>query len=134
MIDIESDVFNIISKAIRAKYPKIYMTGEYIKVPPSFPCVSLVEEDNQIYRNTRTSDSNENHVQVVYEANVYSNKTSGRKSECKAILAVIDNLMLNMGFTRTLFTPIPNEEDATVYRMVARYRAIVSKDKVIYRR
>ena len=30
--------------------------------------------------------------------------------------------------------PVPNEEDATVYRIVARYRAIVSKNKVIYRR
>lgn len=30
--------------------------------------------------------------------------------------------------------PVPNEEDATVYRMVARYRAIVSKNKTIYRR
>ena len=134
MIDIESEIFSIVSKAVRAKYPKIYMTGEYIKVPPSFPCVSLIEADNQVYRNTRTTDSNENHVQVMYEVDVYSNKKTGRKSECKTILALIDNLMINLGFTRSLLTPIPNEEDATVYRMVARYRAIVSKDKVIYRR
>ena len=134
MIDIESDVFSIVSNAVLAKYPKIYMTGEYIKVPPSFPCVSLIEADNQVYRKTRTTSSNENHVQVVYEVDVYSNKKTGRKSECKTILALIDNQMINLGFTRLLLTPIPNEEDATVYRMVARYRAIVSKDKVIYRR
>ena len=134
MIDIENEIFSIVSKAVRAKYPKIYMTGEYIKVPPSFPCISLIEVDNQVYRNTRTTDSNENHVQVMYEVNVYSNKKSGKKSECKTILALIDNLMIDLGFTRSLLTPIPNEEDTTVYRMVARYRAIVSKDKVIYRR
>lgn len=134
MIDIESEIFSIVSKAVRSKYPKIYMTGEYIKVPPSFPCVSLIEADNQVYRNTRTTDSNENHVQVTYEVDVYSNKKTGRKSECKTILALIDNLMIDLGFTRSLLTPVPNEEDATVYRMVARYRAIVSKDKIIYRR
>lgn len=134
MIDIESEVFNIVSKATRAKYPKIYMTGEYVKSPPSFPCVSLIETDNQIYRNTRDSGTIENHAQVLYEVNVYSNKTSGKKAECKAIIAFIDTQMEALGFTRTLMNPVPNEEDATVYRMVARYRAIVSKEKVIYRR
>lgn len=134
MIDIESEVFNIVSKATRAKYPKIYMTGEYVKSPPSFPCVSLIETDNQIYRNTRDSGNIENHAQVLYEVNVYSNKTSGKKAECKAIIAFIDTQMEALGFTRTLMNPVPNEEDATVYRMVARYRTIVSKEKVIYRR
>lgn len=134
MIDIESEVFNIVSKATRAKYPKIYMTGEYVKSPPSFPCVSLIETDNQIYRNTRDSGNIENHAQVLYEVNVYSNKTSGKKAECKAIIAFIDTQMEALGFTRTLMNPVPNEEDATVYRMVARYRAIVSKEKIIYRR
>ena len=134
MIDIESEVFNIVSKATRAKYPKIYMTGEYVKSPPSFPCVSLIETDNQIYRNTRDSGNIENHAQVLYEVNAYSNKTSGKKAECKAIIAFIDTQMEALGFTRTLMNPVPNEEDATVYRMVARYRAIVSKNKTIYRR
>ena len=134
MIDIESEVFNIVSKATRAKYPKIYMTGEYVKSPPSFPCVSLIETDNQIYRNTRDSGNIENHAQVLYEVNAYSNKTSGKKAECKAIIAFIDTQMEALGFTRTLMNPVPNKEDATVYKMVARYRAIVSKEKVIYRR
>lgn len=134
MIDIESEVFNIVSKATRAKYPKIYMTGEYVKSPPSFPCVSLIETDNQIYRNTRDSGTIENHAQVLYEVNVYSNKTSGKKAECKAIIAFIDTQMEALGFTRTLMNPVPNEQDATIYRMIARYRAIVSKNKTIYRR
>lgn len=134
MIDIETEVFSIVSTAVRAKYPKIYMTGEYVKSPASFPCVSLIETDNQIYRNTRDSGAIENHAQLLYEVNVYSNKTTGKKSECKAIIALIDSKMEALGFTRTLMNPIPNEEDATIYRIVARYRAIVSKDKTIYRR
>ena len=134
MIDVENEIFTLVSTAVRAKYPKIYMTGEYLKSPPSFPCVSLIETDNQIYRNTRDSGNIENHVQVLYEVNVYSNKTSGKKSECKAIIALIDSEMESLGFTRTLMNPVPNEADATIYRMVARYRAIISKNKTIYRR
>ena len=134
MIDIETEVFNTISTEVRNAYKGIFMTGEYVKSPPSFPCVSLIETDNQVYRNTRDSGSIENHVQVLYEVNVYSNKTSGKKAQCKEIIAFIDSKMEALGFTRTLMNPVPNEEDATVYRMVARYRAIVSKNKTIYRR
>ena len=134
MIDIETEVFNIVSSKVREKYPKIYLTGEYVKSPPSFPCVSLIEVDNQIYRNTRTTECIENHAQVLYEVNTYSNKTSGKKAECKKILTLIDECMENLGFTRIFMNPVPNEEDATVYRIVARYRAIVSKNKVIFRR
>ena len=134
MIDVETEIFDTVSTSVREKYPKVYMTGEYVKSPPSFPCVSLIEVDNQIYRNTRTTECIENHAQVLYEVNVYSNKKSGKKAECKAIAALIDSKMEALGFTRRLLNPVPNEEDATIYRIVARYRAIVSKNKVIYRR
>ncbi len=135
MIDIENDVFSKVASVVRAKYGNtFFITGEYVKSPSTFPCVSIVEEDNQSYRNTRDSKSNENHVQVVYEVNVYSNKTKGKKSQCKEIIALIDETLCNMGFTRTLLNHVPNEQDATIYRMLARYRAIVSKENVIYRR
>lgn len=139
MIDIESDVFSIVSKAIREqfpkeKYPKLYITGEYVVSPPSFPCVSIIETDNQVYRNSRTFDNVENHAQLLYEVNVYTNDERGKKALCKSIISLIDLKMAEMGFSRTLLNEIPNQSDSTIYRKVARYRAIVSEDKVIYRR
>lgn len=134
MIDIETEVFDIVATQVRKKYPKVFITGEYVKSPSSFPCVSLVETDNQVYRNTRSTDSIENHAQLLYELNVYSNKTGRKKAECKEIISLIDERMGLLGFTRTMMAPIPNENDATIYRMVARYRAVVSKENVIFRR
>ncbi len=134
MIDVEKEIFGYVSKAVRAQYPKIFMTGEYVKTPSSFPCVYLVETDNQIYRNTRDSGNIENHAQVVYEVNVFSNLTTGKKSQCREIMSLIDDKLASIGFTRTMMNPVPNEEDATIYRLVARYRAIISKDNTIYRR
>ena len=134
MIDIENEIFNIISEKLIAKYQGIYISGEYVKSPPSFPSVSLIEMDNEIYRSTRTNESIENHVQVMYEINVYSNKIKGKKTEAKSIMSVIDSEFARLGFMRIMYNPIPNELDATIYRLVARYRAVVSKDKVIYRR
>ena len=49
-------------------------------------------------------------------------------------MSVIDSEFARLGFMRIMYNPIPNELDATIYRLVARYRAVVSKDKVIYRR
>lgn len=134
MIDIENEVFDRVAKRVREQFPNIFMTGEYVKSPSSFPAASLVEMDNSIRESTVDSGSNENHANVMYEANVYSNKTTGKKSECKKILALIDEEMIAMGFVRSTLTPVPNEYDSTIYRMVARYRAAVSSDHKIYRR
>ena len=134
MIDIENEVFNTVASVVRAVYPGIYMVGEYVKTPPKFPCVSLVEMDNQSYQATEDSGSSENHASVMYEVNIYSNKSVGKKSECKAIAALIDERMLALGFARTMIQPIPNLDDATIYRMVGRYSAVISKNKSVYRR
>ena len=134
MIDIENDIFNTVAAVVRGRFPDSYMVGEYVKTPPNFPCISLVEMDNQSYQRTEDSGSAENHVSVMYEANIYSNKTMGKKAECKEIAALIDEQMLALGFARTMLQPIPNGDDATIYRMVGRYSAVVSKNKVIYRR
>ena len=134
MINIENIVFDRVVTRVREIFPGIYFTGEYVNSPPSFPAASLVEMDNSTRIETIDSGSNENHVNVMYEVNVYSNKTYGKKSECREILALIDEEMLNMGFSRITLTPVPNENDSTIYRMVARYRAVVSSDLKIFRR
>ena len=134
MIDIENQVFDRVAKRVREQFPDIFMTGEYVNSPSSFPAVSLVEMDNSTRESTIDSGSNENHANVMYEVNVYSNKTAGKKSECKTIITLIDTEMTAMGFVRNTLTPVPNEYDSTIYRMVGRYRAAVSTDHKIFRR
>ena len=134
MIDIENEVFAAVAGAVRNKYPAAYVVGEYVKSPSRFPCVSVVEMDNFAYDSTQSSGSLENHASVTYEVNIYSNKTSGKKSECKAIASLIDNEFATLGLSRTMLQPIPNVDDATIYRITGRYMGVVSKDKVIYRR
>lgn len=134
MIDAEQEIFSEISAKVRAKYPKIFMTGEYVSAPSAFPCVSLVEIDNATFRNSQTQSGHENHAAVTYELNVYSNKKTGKKAECKEIAAFIDELLMERNFTRMLLEPIPNTQDATIYRMLGRYRAVIDKNHTIYRR
>ena len=133
MIDVENEIFAEVSKRIREKFPSAFVTGEYVKSPSSFPCISLIEADNSTFSQSRTV-AGEEHAMVMYEANVYSNKTKGKKAECKEIVAIIDETLAGLNFSRIMLEPVPNLDDATIYRMLGRYRAIVSKNNTIFRR
>lgn len=134
MINVENDIFSFVAADVREKFPEAFVTGEYVKTPPRFPALSIVEMDNSVYQRTRSSDRVENHAELMYQVDGYSNKTSGKKSECRALMAAADEQFAKLGFTRTMMQPIPNIDDATIYRMTARYTAVVSKDKTIFRR
>ena len=134
MVDIENDVFNALAVKLRAAFNPISIYGRYFKTPPVFPSVTIEERDNYVYEPSRTGTTIENHAVVMYEINVYSNRASGAKSQCKDVFALIDGEMAKMGFTRIMLQAIPNMEDATIYRMTGRYNAVVSTNKTVYRR
>lgn len=134
MIDAEIEIFANIQAAVKAEYPNAFVTGEYVAAPSSFPAVSIVEIDNAVYRNSQTELSHEYYAAVTYEINVYSNRKSGKKSECKDIVNIIDNAFAALNFTRRMLEPVPNQNDASIYRMLGRYRAVISDDHKIYRR
>lgn len=133
MIDIESEVFSAVAAALRAQFPGIYVSGEYPGESASFPCDSLEEIDNTVDKATQDSGNVENHANLSYENNAYSNKTVGRKAEAKAIAAAVDTVMSGIGFTRILMQPTPNTANSTAYRITSRYTAVADKSKTIYR-
>ena len=131
MIDIENDVYDYISKALTTQYQGIYVSGEYVPAPPSFPAVSIVEMNNRVFERMRTLNI-ENAAVVTFECNVYSNKAAGKKAEAKEIASTLDSAFASIGFTRTMKNPVPNYKDATIHRIVCRYEAIVDKNFWIY--
>ena len=124
MTDCETDIFSIVSTALRAEFAGIFVSGEYVPTPPKFPAVSIVEADNRIATRYRTTEI-ENGAIVMYEVNVYSNKVSGKKAEAKAVAAVLDNEFRKLGFSRTMKNQVPNMNDATIYRIVCRYEGVI---------
>lgn len=134
MIDVENQIYTQIATALRNEFTGIYVTGTYTPTPSQFPCVFVMETDNSSWSQSADSDSLENHVSVTYTIDVYSVSKTGAKSECKAILDVADDTLMELGFERTSLGRTPNELSSQVYRMTAMYEGIVSKDEVIYRR
>ena len=125
MINIENEVFNTVANALRAAYSNISVYGEYVETPSSFPCATLVEDDNsEIAENKTLSRTVETASQLMYTANVYSNLQSGKKAQAKNMIALIDAKMREFGFTRTFMNPLPNV-DRTIYRITARYTRII---------
>ena len=131
MIDLENDIFDYAAKALRAAHTGIDVAAEYVEMPAKFPHVSIVEADNRVLERMRTN-SIENAASVMYECNIYSNKASGKKSEAKAIANTLDDVLSGIGFTRTFREQVPNLRDATIYRIVCRYEAVIDKNFVIY--
>lgn len=131
----EPELFTELATALRAAFPspQIFVTGEIVSAPPQFPCASIVERANTTYTRTLDSSNKENHAAVMWQMDYYSNLTSGRKSQCKTIAAVVDNIMIAKNFVRTMLEPVDNA-GAGIYRITARYTAVVSNNKQIYRR
>lgn len=134
MIDIEVQVFNQIAPALRAEFPDIFVTDEYVNAPSRFPAVYISEMDNTVNRASRDTSNIENFADVMYQVDIYSNKNKGKKSECKAIASIVDEKFTALGFTRSFLNPVPNMDGATIYRMTGRWIATVSKNNVVYRR
>ena len=126
MIDIENKVLSVVREAVLAQYPTASVYGEYVEVPASFPCVTVTEDTNYTYVYTKDEQLAEHHAEVQYAANVYSNKQTGAKLEAKAIMNIADNAMQGMKFWRTMTRQVPNV-DRTIYRLIARYRAVVGE-------
>jgi hypothetical protein len=131
MIDIENMLFT----KVKNNLPETVNTGTmYARTQSKFPYVSLMVMDNSVYESFINSARVENAVSIMVEVNTYSNKTSGKKEECKQLMKNIDDTLLEMNLIRIFCQPTPNLEDSTVYRMTARYRAVVDKNLNIYRR
>lgn len=134
MIDIEPDVIDEVSAALSERYGEDFALNDVtLLAPPVLPCACIECIDNIVLKKTQDTGSGENHAEVVFDVNAYSNKVSGKKRECKEIIGVIDGVLIRLGFTRLTLKPI-TLDDATKYRLFARYTAVVSKDKTIYRR
>lgn len=132
MINAENDIYDTVSDELRDIYgQKIFLSGEYFDTPAKFPAVSVIEIDNSVY-SRMTTTTIENAAKITYEVNVFSNKVGYKKFEAKEIMGVIDRVMASMNFTRIMMSPVSNIQDASIYRLTARYKAVIDKDLWLY--
>ena len=122
MIDKETEIFKVVSTALRKQFKGIYVIGaEMSPTPPKFPAVSFVQTNNATKAEHSTFDSLENVVTEDYKAEVFSNLEEGKETQTKEITAVISDVMSGLDYERTFCEVVPNM-DATINRRMSRYR------------
>lgn len=134
MIDYEQDIITAVREGLEAaSMSEVVLLDQTILSPSEFPCVCIEEIDNYTYRNTIDTGSNENHVRVAYEVNVYSNRTYDKRGECKSIFSVVSDVLTGLGFSRNSRHPAELNE-TTAYRLVGRFMAVIDQKGNIARR
>lgn len=133
MIDIENRIYTEVVLILEEKFPEISISGIEERVPSSFPHVSIVEVSNTVHTATVSSLCRENHADVMYEVDIYSNSLIDKKAEAKKILAIIDSYFISRGFRRSMSERI-SSNSASLFRIVARYTGCADKNNKIYRR
>ncbi len=140
MNDIENEVYTRVAQAFREAFPQGSVTGIYVRAPSAFPHLSVIQADSS----AMVLDSSGNEITaLMYEINAYSNSRDGKKSECKAVMRLVDTVMNSMNFVRTSLTATPNLggglfggsnlEDMEIYRLTARYKG-ATDGRNLYRR
>ncbi len=134
MIDINNELFTAIATVLRATFDGIFVSNEYVRQPPRFPAVNIEVMDNNVLRSGSDSGDIENYAEVMYQVDIYSNLNKGKRAQCWEIANAVDEQFARFNFTRTFMNPVQNMNDATIYRLTGRYRAVVGKDQTIYQR
>lgn len=131
MIDIEPQIFS----AVKAGLPDgTECIGSYQNAHKKFPLVTVSEIGNTVQGRFEDSSGTENAALITYEINAFSNLEGGKKRQAKKLIRAADAVMIDLGFERVYCQPTPNLADSTVFRMTARYRAVIDKNEIIYRR
>ena len=127
MIDIENEVVTRIKEAIGDRAD---VTSVYVNKPSSFPHISGTMSDN--YMSHLDNSDMEKYSSCMFEINVYANDKIA-KLTAKGLMQTIDATMYKMNMRRLSCVPTPNLEDATIYRITARYDCDTDGTR-IYRR
>ena len=132
MIDYANTVFTTVATAVRDNHIGVTVIGEYVRKPSKFPTVTLDEISNVMVDYLEDSSNEETYAGLTYRLQVFSNNTSGKKAEARAIFATADKVMLGLGFRRVTYTTTPEIYESTIYSITATYEAVIDANGVIY--
>jgi hypothetical protein len=130
LIDVENYIFEQIKGTVGSEAKGFSTTNS--ETPPEFPFLCVEQKDNPEYTLANDSSGEENAIKPLFEITCYT-KDTGKKTQAKKIMSIVAQEMKENGFTR-IFGPqeIENISNPTIFRMVARYQAVVDKNNKIY--
>lgn len=131
MVDIHAELIHRLNDGVKAKHPNCFVSGEYLRSVAKLPAVTVQEESNTVPKAAIDSGTMERFADVMYQVDVYASDVSAKKTEARKIMATVDELFQALGFRRTFMRPTPNVNNATIYRITARYVARIDNSGVV---
>lgn len=128
MIDKENEVYSRVREAVLAEYPNAYVDSSYQPDPAEFPHVAFFMRDVYAPREALDSTLHPAYVSMMFEAQVYTNQTSGKKTTAKKIMNIIIDTMAEMNMRVITNSPIQNLNDSSIYRLTARFEGNADSD------
>lgn len=126
MQEVITDIFDSVYNAVTAEFPNADLATGYVNQPSSFPHVQMWEESNTTPRLGMNLGGDECFSNVVVHFEYFDNALNGMSMEnVKKIAQIVDPIMRRFGYRRTYYAPVPNFDDASVYREIARYSKIL---------
>lgn len=101
-------------------------TVEQTTKPTAFPYLTFVQMDNPSYKPSQDSDSKENHVQPMFQVDVYMNNSDMYKAE--QVIAKADDCLQSYGWERIFGNKPMQSMSVDVARQTARYQGIVKQN------
>jgi len=117
-----TDIFNEVYKAVIAEFPNADLATHYVNQPANFPHVQLWIESDTTSRSDLNLSGDECFSNAVIHFEWFDNLLDGVGiTNVKRMVAITDSIMRHKGYRRTYYAPVPNYQDATIYREIARY-------------
>ena len=118
------EVYNYIYEQVNTTSRPVYITGRIEPIPPSFPAIYLVQLSTEDYAPALNLLSTDSARRVVWEAQIFTNKTTGAVDEAHEIMEDVSAAFKNIGFQLTYCYPVENA-DPSIYRLVMRVERLV---------
>ena len=134
MFEKEREIFTMVATAILAVSPSCRVTNAFIYTPSVFPCVAVVFSDDGTNSQTRDSSKTDNYRDITITADVYSNKTDGKKIEAESLMQIVIDTLYPLNFNMVSCKPFSNNNNATNYRITATFIATIDSNGTLYTR
>ncbi len=129
MFSRESEFFTRVKRAVQEKYPDAFLSTEFVNQPKTFPMVFFTEEMSTHENDRYYGTSEPLFMRVVYQAQVFTTG-SRRKTQAAQIMAIIRDVMFRYGFRERDNRLLPNLDDGSIARRVARWEAVIDTENV----
>ena len=131
MLDFSNEIFNAVATDLRSRYTGIKVVGEYVATPTVFPTVTIDEIQNiPVHQDSAVHNK---YAEVVYRVQVFSNATSGKRSQAREIYGTVDEMLQTLGLYAVTYTTTPAIYNSEIYSITATYNGVVDQNGVIYR-